>query len=130
MRVLVVAARNASDGKRREVPRPHPTRAAVPCGRATRDHGANRCRRSSMKVAVTDPALLSAVRPLDLSAYLRAHGWRPLLSRPDNELADWKTDSEQGRAEVSVPRHNRWRAYPRRVREVIAELSRVEGRSE
>jgi hypothetical protein len=83
-----------------------------------------------MKLAVTDPALLSAVRPLDLSAYLRARGWRPLAAQPDDELADWEKETDEGHIEVSVPRHSRWRDYARRVREIVAELSRAEGRSE
>lgn len=81
-----------------------------------------------MKASVTDPAVLAAVRPLDLSAYLRARGWRPRFGEAD--LVEWELDTSDGVVEVAVPRHPHWRDYARRVREVIAELSRVEGRSE
>lgn len=81
-----------------------------------------------MKASVTDPAVLAAVRPLDLSAYLRARGWRPRFGETD--LAEWELDTKDGVVEVAVPKHPRWRDYARRAREVIAELSRVEGRSE
>src|SRR5215813_1150235 len=101
----------------------HSAYPAVQRRSAPRDHGADRHREPSMKIAVTDPALLGAVRPLDLSAYLRAHGWRPLPAKPEDELADWEKDTDVGRVEVSVPRHSRWRDYPRRVREIVAEVA-------
>ena len=81
-----------------------------------------------MKASITDPAVLAAVRPLDLSAYLRARGWHPRFGETD--LAEWELQTRGGLVEVAVPKHPRWRDYARRVREVILELSRVEGRSE
>jgi hypothetical protein len=81
-----------------------------------------------MKASITDPAVLAAVRPLDLSAYLRARGWHPRFAEAD--LAEWELRTTGGVVEVAVPKHPRWRDYARRVREVILELSRVEGRSE
>lgn len=81
-----------------------------------------------MKVSVTDPVVLATVRPLDLAAYLRARGWQPRSAETD--LAEWELPTAGGVVEVAVPKHPRWRDYARRVREVIAALSRVEGRSE
>jgi hypothetical protein len=81
-----------------------------------------------MKASITDPAVLAAIRPLDLSAYLRAHGWYPRLGEAD--LGEWELKTNDGIAEVSVPKHPRWRDYARRIREVLVELSRVEDRSE
>src|SRR5262249_13109686 len=82
------------------------------------------------KGTVTDPAILGAVRPDDLAAYLRTHGWRPVRASPDDPLADWVKKTDAGRNVVSVPRYPDWRDYPRRIRDAVAELSRVEGRSE
>jgi hypothetical protein len=81
-----------------------------------------------VKASITDPTVLAAMRPLDLSAYLRARGWHPRLGESD--LAEWELQTTDGVVEVAVPKHPRWRDYARRVREVIAELSRVEDRSE
>lgn len=81
-----------------------------------------------MKASITDPEVLAAVRPLDLSAYLRARGWHPRFGEAD--LAEWELKTNGGVVEVAVPKHPRWRDYARRIREVIVELSRVEDRSE
>src|SRR5690606_27973212 len=120
------------------VPPVYPPRAEVQCTTAAfavihhhcvaRVRGAHRVGRSPVKASVTDPAVLAAVRPLELSAYLRAHGWRPRFGEGD--LEEWELDTNDGVVEVAVPKHPHWRDYARRVREVIAELSRVEGRSE
>jgi hypothetical protein len=83
-----------------------------------------------MKGTVTDPAVLGAVRPHDLAAYLHAHGWRPRLASPDDPLADWVRETDAGGIEISIPRHPGWRDYARRVREAVAEISRVESRAE
>jgi hypothetical protein len=83
-----------------------------------------------MKGTITDPAVLGAVQPHDLTAYLHAHGWRPLPASPDDPLADWVTETDAGGIEVSVPRHPGWRDYARRVRDILEGLSRAERRSE
>lgn len=83
-----------------------------------------------MKGHVTDPELLGAIRPVDLQLYLRAHGWRPVATTVQSDAVDWEYRSGDVHAEVTAPRNARWRDYPRRVREVLAELSEIEGRSE
>ena len=83
-----------------------------------------------MKGHVTDPEFLASIRPVDLHLYLRAHGWKPIASTMHSEAVDWEFSSGDASVEVTAPRNARWRDYPRRVREVLAELSQLEGRSE
>jgi hypothetical protein len=83
-----------------------------------------------MKALVTDQEVLASLRPLDLVAYLRAHGWRPLESADDDPLSEWSKDSERGYYELQVPRHSHWKDYARRVRDVIAVLAEEEARSQ
>jgi hypothetical protein len=83
-----------------------------------------------MKGVVTDPIVLRAVRPLDLTAYLRARGWRLDRQGILKPTSDWSKEGERGHFEIVAPRHSTWSDYPRRVREVVATLSEEEGRSE
>jgi hypothetical protein len=83
-----------------------------------------------VKGQITDPQLLSAIRPLDLSQYLRANGWHALAASAGSEVSEWSKKTSDGEVEISCPRHNRWRDYARRIREVLMELSRDEQRSE
>jgi hypothetical protein len=83
-----------------------------------------------VKEHVTDPELLASIRPVDLQLYLRAHGWKPVATTVQSEAVDWEYASGGVSVEVTAPRNARWRDYPRRVREVLAELSQLEGRSE
>jgi len=83
-----------------------------------------------MKALVTDRDVLASLRPLDLVAYVRAHGWRPLASNDDDPLSEWSKDSERGHYELQVPRHSHWKDYPLRVRDVVAVLAEEEARSQ
>ncbi|MBC7973465.1 MAG: hypothetical protein H7138_00665 [Myxococcales bacterium] len=83
-----------------------------------------------MKGTVTDPELLALIRPLDLQLYLRAQGWKPVDSTVQSDAVDWEIHAGDAWVEVTAPRHARWRDYPRRVREMLAALSQLEGRSE
>lgn len=83
-----------------------------------------------MKGNVTDPEFLASIRPVDLHLYLRAHGWKPIASTVQSEAVDWEFNAGDSSVEVTAPRNARWRDYARRVREVLAELSQLEGRSE
>jgi hypothetical protein len=83
-----------------------------------------------MKALVTDPEVLASLRPLDLVAYLRAHGWKPLETTDDDPLSEWFKDGERGRYELQVPRHGHWKDYARRVRDVVAVLAEEEARSQ
>jgi len=83
-----------------------------------------------MKALVTDQEVLAALRPLDLVAYLRAHGWRSLESTDDDPLSEWVKESERGYYELQVPRDSHWKDYPRRVRDVVTVLAEEEARSQ
>jgi hypothetical protein len=83
-----------------------------------------------VKGHVTDPEFLASIRPVDLQLYLRARGWKPVAATVQSEAVDWEYNSGGVSVEVTAPRNARWRDYPRRVREVLAELSQLEGRSE
>jgi hypothetical protein len=83
-----------------------------------------------MKAVVTDVAALVALRPLDVVAYLRAHGWTPFESEPGAAVSEWSKDGPSGYAEVQVPLHPAWRDYARRVQEVLSVLADEERRSQ
>lgn len=83
-----------------------------------------------MKANVTDVAALTALRPLDVIAYLRASGWTPLESDPGAPFSEWSKDGTRGYVEVQVPRHPTWRDYARRVQEVLSTLADDEQRSQ
>ena len=83
-----------------------------------------------MKGHVTDPEFLASIRPVDLQLYLRANGWKPIATTVQSDAVDWEFNSGNASAEVTAPKNARWRDYPRRIREVLAELSQLEGRSE
>lgn len=83
-----------------------------------------------MKGQVTDPEFLSSIRSIDVQLYLRSRGWKPIATTMQTEAVDWEFIGVDRSVEVTVPRNARWRDYARRVREVLAELSKLEGRSE
>jgi hypothetical protein len=83
-----------------------------------------------MKAVVTDQEVLAALRPLDLVAYLRAHGWTPQESTDQDPLSEWVKESERGYYELLAPRHHLWSDYPRRIRDALAILAEEEQRSQ
>ncbi|HWO18019.1 MAG TPA: hypothetical protein VNO30_04565 [Kofleriaceae bacterium] len=83
-----------------------------------------------MKALVTDLEVLASLRPLDLVAYLRAHGWKQRETADDDPLSEWSKDSERGYYELQVPRHGHWKDYARRIRDVVAVLAEEEARSQ
>jgi hypothetical protein len=83
-----------------------------------------------VKGEITDPDFLSSIRSVDVQLYLRARGWKPIATTMQTEAVDWEISGPDRSIEVTVPRNARWRDYARRVREVLAELSQLEGRSE
>jgi hypothetical protein len=83
-----------------------------------------------MKAIVTDVAVLSALRPPALLAYLRSRGWTPFERVEGAPLVEWFKDGASGHVEVGVPLHPEWRDYPRRVQEVLTAIADDEGRSQ
>lgn len=81
-----------------------------------------------MKVRIEDAEALSAIRPLDLAAYLRAAGWRQ-LEGGDAPSAAWELEVDGHVLEILAPLQQSWRDYGRRVASALDTLAEVEGRS-
>jgi len=79
-----------------------------------------------------DSATLDIVRhfkPLDVSSYLRLHGWTQVDIDP-NRFATWtKLDQTRGEFEILLPLATTFRDYPQRVRQVLETLRAEEQRS-
>ncbi|MFC4313014.1 hypothetical protein ACFPN2_28280 [Steroidobacter flavus] len=79
-----------------------------------------------MKADVRDRALLAALRPSELAAYLRSQGWQ----EADTIHADsWALFTCED-AEIALPLTDRFRDYPQRVADVLRTLEIVEGRDQ
>lgn len=83
-----------------------------------------------MKALVTDHDVLASLRTLDLVAYLRSTGWKPLSGDADDPLADWSKETDRGYFELQLPRHPSWPDYAKRIREVLTVLADEERRSQ
>lgn len=78
-----------------------------------------------MKATIRDLGSFSAVRPLDLTAYLRTRGWRQVETN-GTRSAVW----EMGAYEVLVPLDAAAPAFARRIADVFRLLCEAEGRSQ
>lgn len=81
-----------------------------------------------MKVRIEDAEALSAIRPLDLAAYLRASGWKQLNGNVGPSAA-WEIEVDGQVVEVLAPLQQTWRDYSRRIASVLNTLAEVENRS-
>ncbi len=81
-----------------------------------------------MKVRIDDKSTFQTVSFLDLTAYLRASGWKEIDAEGTTSL--WEFVKEENCLEVLVPKNESWRDYPTRVQEVFRVLGDVEERSE
>ena len=83
-----------------------------------------------MRVDIRDPAILAAISPLDLAAYLRSTGWKQ-VGGSGAPMSVWQARRQGGEAiEVGLPLHQDWSDYHRQIAPLLAELARVEGRSQ
>jgi hypothetical protein len=83
-----------------------------------------------VKVRIDDPSALSALRPLDIVAYLHSRGWTETDPQPDEPLAMWETTINGSTFELLVPCRAHWRDYGRRVASVLDTLGEAEQRSQ
>ena len=83
-----------------------------------------------MNAIVTDTAALDSLSPVDLSAYLRLHGWEPHGDIRQGVAAQWIRVFEGTTYDVLVPLNREVRDFTRRVSETLATLSVVERRSQ
>ena len=81
-----------------------------------------------IKVHVIDSAALGARSPAELSTYLRAQGW--VLAEQTDAAATWMMPADGDEFEVVQPLDPDLRDYAARMRDVLAVLGVVEGRSE
>src|SRR6266567_8729063 len=82
-----------------------------------------------MKAAIRDTQILRAVSLLDITAYLRANGWR--RAEESAKAAYWqRSDEAEHGYEILVPRRSEFADFPARIGEVLSTLEVVENRSQ
>ena len=80
-----------------------------------------------MKVSIRDAEALGSIRPLEFAAYLRAAGWRQVVSE-QGRYAIWRLDGAP--EDLLLPLDRGFRDYPNRIGEALMLLERTENRSE
>jgi hypothetical protein len=81
-----------------------------------------------MKLNIADAKALSEIPPNSVTAYLRSHGWA--LTRVENEVGFFHKEIDGEEMECDVPLRQSFRDYPRRVREILDNLTLIESRSQ
>jgi hypothetical protein len=81
-----------------------------------------------MKATIQDGKTLSALRPLDMVAYLRAHQWREAQRLERGSL--WTKEVSQHSFEVLVPLDVTLRDFVSRMADALHSLEEAEGRSQ
>lgn len=81
-----------------------------------------------MKVTINDSAVLRAVLPTALTAYLRAHGWRIRQDISDSSVTYWVNHRES--VSLAQPLDRDFDDYDARIYEIISELASLEARSQ
>lgn len=82
-----------------------------------------------MKAQIRDVDALRALKPLEVSAYLRAKGWRQ-ASDLRGKASLWLLAREGDEFDVTVPQRREMGDYALRISEVLETLAKVEQRSE
>ncbi len=82
-----------------------------------------------MKVQIRDVDALRALKPLEVSAYLRAKGWRQAADL-HGKASLWLLTSEGNEFDVTVPQRRDMGDYALRISEVLETLAKLEQRSE
>jgi hypothetical protein len=82
-----------------------------------------------MKAAIYDPAALKAVLPVELAAYLRAHGWTEARHVGDRAVL-WSHHHESKHFDIVMPLRRDLADYETRIAEALDTLEAVEGRSQ
>lgn len=81
-----------------------------------------------MKLDIADPQALAQLPPSAVTAYLRSRGWT--AARVEHERGYFYKLLDGEEVECDVPLRQNARDYPRRVREILDNLTLVEGRSQ
>jgi hypothetical protein len=82
-----------------------------------------------MRAILADSDTLMAVRPLDVAAYLRFHGWRPVDGESPGRAVRWLLQAEE-EYELLLPLDRAFRDFSLRLSEALKVLSAAEERSE
>jgi hypothetical protein len=83
-----------------------------------------------VKVAVQDPATLGALRPLELTGYLRANGWRQEADLAGKGSLWLLRNSEGQEFDIALPARRELADYALRMAEALQTLAEVERRSQ
>jgi hypothetical protein len=81
-----------------------------------------------MKLDIADSRALSGISPSALTAYFRSRGWAAV--RVEHELGFFHKEIDGEDVECDVPLRQHARDYPRRVREILENLTLIENRSQ
>ncbi len=82
-----------------------------------------------MKVRIRDADALRALKPLEISVYLRAKGWRQTADI-NGKASLWILANEGIEFDVTVPQRRDFEDYALRISEVLETLAKAERRSE
>ena len=83
-----------------------------------------------MNAKITDAAALSALRPLEVVAYLRSIGWTKSREKAGYWSTWLRTNKEGEEFEVTVPLNPQFRDFSARMGDVLQVLETFEGRSQ
>lgn len=79
-----------------------------------------------MKASIQDKHILTAIRPLELSAYLRSTGWREIKVKEDR----WAVWTKEGDFEITLPLNRTFGDFAQRMGDALRTLEAVEERSQ
>lgn len=82
-----------------------------------------------MRAHIEDHEALAALRPLDVAAYLRSHGWQPSDFDTSGRAIRWVLEAED-QFEILLPLDRDFRDFTLRISETLKVLSIAEDRSE
>jgi hypothetical protein len=81
-----------------------------------------------VKTTIRDTAALAALRPADLTAYLRTTGWQPVGATDRHSV--WAKRTGNDEYEASIPARRTLADYATRIGELLRTLEAAEGRSQ
>jgi hypothetical protein len=83
-----------------------------------------------MRAAIRDATALSALRPLEIMAYLRSSGWKNVAEQPNHSSTWLYKDAAGEEFEIAVPLNHTFRDFAQRMSDVLSTLEAVEQRSQ
>ncbi len=83
-----------------------------------------------MKVTIRDAIALSALRPLEVAAYLRSSGWTMVAEQPNHSSTWLYRDPDGEEVEIALPLNHAFRDFALRMSDAVRALEAVEERSQ